>query len=373
MHVAELERELARHEAVHGEAEVQVASEASFAQGLAESSERFHADLLSEETALQEVRTARQACGPAATAAAQAASKRAVETELREVHERYQNQQTAAASAMARIGTLRAELATERREREELGQTLRKAVAQQAGDPSRAQVLEAAIAARGGDAHSVATGGGASEMAGQQGEERIRRVEALQSELKEYQERCTTQRSALERAKDQGAQAVERLQASLDKARADLQSSMRDAAMTQGAEVSRLQSEVQSARQHAADEALAERLQADRHAQQQEATQRALEQQSAALRDMPPDIGGEPTMLLEELRRVRVEMDTAEQRLASAKERAVSMNVQRLSIQGEGSKRVAKVRRMIQDLWDAIGAQDERADNDFPSPATRRW
>merc|ERR1712136_202450 len=168
-----------------------------------------------------------------------------------------------------------------------------------------------------------------------------------------------------------GAQAVERLQASLDKARADLQSSMRDAAMTQGAEVSRLQSEVQSARQHAADEAHAERLQADRHAQQQEATQRALEQQSAALRDMPPDVGGEPTMLLEELRRVRVEMDTAEQRLASAKERAVSMNVQRLSIQGEGSKRVAKVRRMIQDLWDAIGAQDERADNDFPSPATR--
>ena len=71
------------------------------------------------------------------------------------------------------------------------------------------------------------------------------------------------------------------------KARADLQSSMRDAAMTQGAEVSRLQSEVQSARQHAADEALAERLQADRHAQQQEATQRALEQQSAALRQHP--------------------------------------------------------------------------------------
>merc|ERR1712217_979520 len=147
------------------------------------------------------------------------------------------------------------------------------------------------------------------------------RVSELKHELQASEDHCASLRLAVDHERKKDDQASERLRSELDDARNDLQRSLKEAADAHGSEVSRYEDEVARERQRGLDEAYAEHLCAEHILQLKDTRSRMQEEHSTAMKQSQVGVG-RSAMLSDEVRRVREEVWTAQQRLAAARELA---------------------------------------------------
>jgi len=351
--VAALQDELRASRELFDESEAEASAKRAGVAGLDADAGRLRGLLQEEDEKLLQLR--RGHVEPAAQAAASAAAvaARSMKDQLEAICRRQEAESDEAAAARHRAGALQAELEAERRRRDEVGGSLRQEVVDQAEDPARLQRLEAAVAARGSDVQALLHGpqGGAPAASGGAGAPD--RAAELRSELQASEGQCRAFRESLERTREDGAQAATQLQAQLEGARMELQRSLKEAADAHNSEVARLEGEIQAERQRASDEEVAQRLCADQLTQLGEAQARALDEQSTALRRALAE-KGRRAALADELKRVHGEARATEQRAASLREHADGLERKRQEAQAEGQRRAAKVRAMIESLWQGL-------------------
>merc|ERR1712232_127019 len=129
---------------------------------------------------------------------------------------------------------------------------LDEATSERTSSQARAEKLEVALEARGGNvASALARGAGAeSDNSGDVEEQRtLQRAAELRSELKALEEQSVSLRAVLQRAEDSNASSVARIQSKLEAAREELQTSMRDASAAHEVEVAKLEDAVRFQRQ----------------------------------------------------------------------------------------------------------------------------
>jgi len=152
-----LRAEAAEQRARLATAETGAENERCRAEGLEAEMRRLRARLEAEEGGLAELRKRREEQGRAAADQSGAIlnASRQFDDELQAMQARQAAQSDEFSAAKLRFQTVEAQLAEERRRREDLNHALRKAVSEQVGDPGQLMALEAAVEAQGGSPAAV--------------------------------------------------------------------------------------------------------------------------------------------------------------------------------------------------------------------------
>merc|ERR1712232_60666 len=237
---------------------------------------------------------------------------------------------------------------------------LDEATSERTSSQARAEKLEVALEARGGNvASALARGAGAeSDNSGDVEEQRtLQRAAELRSELKALEEQSASLRAVLQRAEDSNASSVARIQSKLEAAREELQTSMKDASAAHEVEVAKLEDSVRLERQQAEANEVTRRHSEIQIEQLEAAKSAASDQHRAASASMTSDVVARTEELDAELRRVRAAQAASAERAAAMKARIAETKRKQLAAEEEGAKRVAKVRTMIEQLWEALRVQ----------------
>lgn len=164
-------------------------------------------------------------------------------------------------------------------------------------------------------------------------------------------------RASLHRTEDSNAAAVARLQSKLEAAREELQASMKEASSAHGVEVAKLEDAVRFERQEE-EASKAGHRHSELQMEQLEAVQSAAaDQRRAASASMTSDAVARTEELDAELRRVRAAQAASAERVAATRARVAETRRKQLVAEEEGAKRVAKVRTMLEQLWEALRVQ----------------
>jgi len=284
-----------------------------------------------------------------------------IEAELKAISEKHQAKIEEVAVTRKRIELLGGELSSERNRRDDLGKSLRKAVAEQAGDPARVQSLEATASMRCIDFVAALsrfreTNESAQHAEGVASGQTFDRAALLRSEVQTCEEQCATLRRSVESAEAKDAEDAARLQKELEEARDALQRSLRDAADAHGMEVAKLEDEVQAERHRASREVHAERECADRVAQLRAAKSR-LEENKRKISSNAVVEAGVCDEIKGKVQSARDDVEKAKRQLQDAEEQADMVERQRAAAEEEGKERLAKVRGMLEDLWRGLKNQ----------------
>lgn len=279
-------------------------------------------------------------------------AERTLESELEAIAARRDFYLSEAANIRQQAVALEAEFVEQRQRRDELGRCLRQAVSEHGGDAARLRSLEAAVAERGGDVGGVlaAAHGLGGDTAG-----RPSRCDELRSELRASEEQHESMQASLERVREKDAQAATRLQSDLDAAREGLQRSLREAAHAHGAEVAKLEAEVQAERDRGSEEVLAEQLCAESMEQLREQRARVLDQTTSLHLDVQTN-AGTYGHLCKELERLMSEVQASEDLYLVSHGRSSAAEQRKSDALIEGERGSAKVRTQIEDIWRGLRA-----------------
>jgi hypothetical protein len=336
----------------------------------------FRASLEVEEEALEKARQAREEFNrPRESAGPAAAAAMAAEAQRKALQSQCDAQKAEEATLRQRAKELEAERSKQKESRIELVRRLQEADAKGSDHAGRLQELEAAVAAKGGDASAIvaevhaearaaatALGGDAPRPSIQRRDSQQLEVFKKASDLQKVQEKRKSLELNAGTLREQGDQDAQNLQAALDDARSQLQRTLREAANSNALEVSKLESEVQKERQTSALEAVTEQHCIERIDELKRATrdtQSRSELATESRRQQQLAEAARCTTLSSELVSVRAEMGAAEGRLTASTRRAAEAEVRRAKAEAEGHRRVAKVRGMIEKLWSEIRSQAE--------------
>lgn len=347
--VAALKVEAAEQTDRLGVASSETEAERRRADGLDAELARLRARLEAEEASLSAFRAEREeklrAAGAAARQKLMGASGSAAAEEVAEADTRREALDSEERDARRDAQELEAQLTAARARREDLNQSLRRAVADHAADGPRLQGLEAELQARGGRLDELLAGAAPASAANS--------AEELRAELREAKEQRESLEAQLSRARNSSGQSTIRLQGQLDAARGELQASLREASDAHHSQVYQLEQEIQAERQRGLDDSLAERAAAEQARRLLEERARIAEERGADLLRAQAD-SGRCAALEEELLRLRSEVRRSEATFASTEDHASRDERRRREAQAEGDRRVAKVRAMIEELWGAL-------------------
>merc|ERR1712232_1424379 len=242
---------------------------------------------------------------------------------------------------------------------------LDEATSERTSSQARAEKLEVALEARGGNvASALARGAGAeSDNSGDVEEQRtLQRAMELRKELQTLEEQSVSLRTSLQRAEDSNASSVARLQSKLEAAREELQTSMKEASAAHEVEVAKLEDAVRFQRQQVEVSNVSRRNSELQIEQLEAARSAASDQHRVASASMTSDATACTGELDTELRRVRAAQAASVERAAAMKARIAETKRKQLVAEEEGAKRVAKLRTMIEQLWEALRVQARSRD-----------
>lgn len=328
--------------------EVQAEAEWRRAEGLEAEIERLNARLGAEEAALSLLKRT-HADHLSVGSSAVLSATRDSDHQLQAISAQIATHVSEAVGAKRRCEELESELSSERQHREDIGLSLRKAIAEQTGDVAKLQALESAVVAQGGDPQATigraAVGGAIGNIPSE--------VEELRRQLQVSEDQRENLRLSLARSREHDRQMAARLQAQLDAARTELQRSLQQASEAHTSQVGQLEQEIQTERQRGVDEALAEQMCTERVLQLKEKRDRIRGERASTVGQIHAG-DSRATVLEEELRRVRGEVKNAELRSATFQERGERADRRRREVQAEGEMRSTKIRGMIEELWKGL-------------------
>jgi len=264
------------------------------------------------------------------------------------------------------VHDLESQIAETSRQRDILQQKLNEAD-RNVADAARLKDLEAAVAAKGGDVASLLAelrSEATASVSSQRpvvGRKLSRDVDGdlLKEKTLELQ-RVQEQQKSLQSIMDQDDEDSDALQKALDDARYQLQNSLRELANKNALEVSKLEAELQAERQRVALEAVTEQHCEERISDLKSAVVDAQSRSEMAVenrRQQDLTEASRCSALTSELATVRTEMSAAENRLTASTRRAAEAEVRRAKAEADASRRIAKLRGMIEQIWTQLRDQ----------------
>eukprot|EP00928_Gymnodinium_smaydae_P054440 TRINITY_DN38204_c0_g1_i1.p1 TRINITY_DN38204_c0_g1~~TRINITY_DN38204_c0_g1_i1.p1 ORF type:complete len:524 (-),score=69.42 TRINITY_DN38204_c0_g1_i1:199-1770(-) len=345
----ELEVRVSRREAMSAEAAAQRERAARSDSEL----ETLQSLIREEESVVEELRTAALEVTRAHDAESPGVglSTEASARHLDELNSKANAHRSEAVSARDLHSRLECEHEAERERHDALTGKRSKIAAALADRHARARRLESTLQARGCTQNLDTTHASVEAI--------LERARIVQSEYSTCESQIQSLHETLTKSKGAGTDSVNRLQEKLDKAREDLQASLRDVSAAHSDSVVKLEDEIHAERQRASEEASAERSNHEMVASLRTQKTAAQLRQDAALSGTSTDVGRRGTIETN-LRDVRNATSSAEQRTERAAARAAELASRKFMMEREGEARIARLRALLEELWAALAASAQR-------------